>query len=1028
MKAGSDASIFVTTTPMAIPFPAPAAYLNTSLDGITLECIAKRNAIANQVAIDVGGVEIAELHAYVTDFCDRGPRAPAGSPFAGNFFNCSLQTLYPAAWDGNETTTGEHFFTRPPMPSGQQYTALSVAQAVIRRIPPALISNRSAASAPPPALPPTHACTKPAVLSKVLPNVMLALSSMGAATASSVRRVLQSPHAATLGPPGPTGALAHVQDAGEAGSSAAGARCISTWLGAAERWDSVVLGFGLADCTAPSPTEPAVFAANVKAMVAAATARLARNGSVVWVGSVPAAANDTVANACVARLNAAATAVLDNFPGVVVTDLHAAVTAMNGSLQVQDSAQLSSAGAAFVAVEIAHTVAPLLGGKWAALREELTMGPPPLAPSPPPSPADGTTFVGLEECGANQEWAPLSTGSGLIQRKSGGCVATVCEQRTLHPPAPWSGSCSLAVVACNASDVFQHFTFNRSSGLIHGHAQPASTANGNDLSQPQCVVINQNSRAAGAWADMWKGCHGTDATSFEQVAGGSIRLKDTPTMCLVAGVKIAGPPAPPPPAPDPAPGLRTIGTYDLSGGETTPFVWHGSLLLVESVGYNSVLPFTKPVYGNCTEYATAGSPWNDTRCPYFRIRKMKFDSGYTTVADTVVTAYVPGSADMSFCNAIMRNETGVATLWVFGTNNDQRWGGAPRSQVHAFWTTDLVTWNHSVALDIAAFNSSMSGAYNVDVTSRPDGTSVMALEPSGSCSGGVQCLSYFAECSACGSDLSRGWKLLDGTKYTAAAMGEVDNPTIRYMPGDGYYYLVTARAHTVTAVAPPLLPTRWTTMIGRSKDLITWEESPHLWGFACQPADLSIIPGSALDKLGDEEACMPFCNKSFAQEPVIDINRSDMDFWELPAEAAGGEPKTFVVWVTGNQGTGAGTLHSCPHDCGASAAGIVDSSLEKWLQSYFPIDQAGELELTDNGAALKSDDSSASRMRPLVQPAWAAGWQTAARTPSPTRAGRGLCSPSCAPCTWTPTTGSQRLDDDASLPVPAATSGELRAR
>ena len=157
----------------------------------------------------------------------------------------------------------------------------------------------------------------------------------------------------------------------------------------------------------------------------------------VWVGSVPAAANDTAANACVARLNAAATAVLDSYPGmVVVRDLHAAVTAMDGSLQVQDSAQLSSAGAAFVAVEIAHTVAPLLGGKWAALREELTMGPPPLAPSPPPSPADGTTFVGLEECGANQEWAPLSTGSGLIERKSGGCVATVCEQRTLHPPAP----------------------------------------------------------------------------------------------------------------------------------------------------------------------------------------------------------------------------------------------------------------------------------------------------------------------------------------------------------------------------------------------------------------------------------------------------------------------------------------------------------------------------------------------------------------------------------------------------------------
>eukprot|EP01047_Picozoa_sp_COSAG01_P038305 COSAG01_NODE_3101_length_6580_cov_5.965592_3_plen_100_part_00 len=98
--------------------------------------------------------------------------------------------------------------------------------------------------------------------------------------------------------------------------------------------------------------------------------------------------------------------------------------------------------------------------------------------------------------------------------------------------------------------------------------------------------------------------------------------------------------------------------------------------------------------------------------------------------------------------------------------------------------------------------------------------------------------------------------------------------------------------------------------------------------------------------LRNVQACMPFCNKSFAQEAVIDINRSDMDFWEVPADeedssgaaggGGGGGSKTFVVWVTGNQGTGAGTLHSCPHDCGASAAGIVDSSLEKWLQSYFP--------------------------------------------------------------------------------------------
>jgi hypothetical protein len=31
---------------------------------------------------------------------------------------------------------------------------------------------------------------------------------------------------------------------------------------------------------------------------------------------------------------------------------------------------------------------------------------------------------------------------------------------------------------------------------------------------------------------------------------------------------------------------------------------------------------------------------------------------------------------------------------------------------------------------------------------------------------------------------------------------------------------------------------------------VHWEESPHLWGFASDPHDLNIIPGSALDQLG----------------------------------------------------------------------------------------------------------------------------------------------------------------------------------
>jgi hypothetical protein len=67
-----------------------------------------------------------------------------------------------------------------------------------------------------------------------------------------------------------------------------------------------------------------------------------------------------------------------------------------------------------------------------------------------------------------------------------------------------------------------------------------------------------------------------------------------------------------------------------------------------------------------------------------------------------------------------------------------------------------VSWRHAIALNITAQASNgMTGAYNVDVTSRPDGTSVMALEPAGACEGkGCQAMSYFAECPSCGVDLS----------------------------------------------------------------------------------------------------------------------------------------------------------------------------------------------------------------------------------------------------------------------------------
>ena len=75
-------------------------------------------AIARRVATEVGGILINDLYQYVEDFCDKGKLTSLG-----NYSKCAIQT------------TGLHFFNTAPMPSGQQYTGLSIANAVVRGLP-----------------------------------------------------------------------------------------------------------------------------------------------------------------------------------------------------------------------------------------------------------------------------------------------------------------------------------------------------------------------------------------------------------------------------------------------------------------------------------------------------------------------------------------------------------------------------------------------------------------------------------------------------------------------------------------------------------------------------------------------------------------------------------------------------------------------------------------------------------------------------------------------------------------------------
>ena len=96
-----------------------------------MSCVLEYNQIARSVAAEVGDIIIEDLYSYVEDFCSSWPLEPASSGYGNNYTSCAIQTM----------KTGLHFFTAAPLPSGQQYTALSVAETAIRHLPESQIDN-----------------------------------------------------------------------------------------------------------------------------------------------------------------------------------------------------------------------------------------------------------------------------------------------------------------------------------------------------------------------------------------------------------------------------------------------------------------------------------------------------------------------------------------------------------------------------------------------------------------------------------------------------------------------------------------------------------------------------------------------------------------------------------------------------------------------------------------------------------------------------------------------------------------------
>lgn len=122
---------------------------------------------------------------------------------------------------------------------------------------------------------------------------------------------------------------------------------------------------------------------NLGLIYEAAHSALAPKGSIVWVTTTPHSTTQedcgitgTAFNQCVDDYNAAALALMGAKSDVVVCDLNAAVTKMCGKgygsagqchIQRHENVHFTDAGKEFCAIEVAHTVAPLLAPKWLAL-------------------------------------------------------------------------------------------------------------------------------------------------------------------------------------------------------------------------------------------------------------------------------------------------------------------------------------------------------------------------------------------------------------------------------------------------------------------------------------------------------------------------------------------------------------------------------------------------------------------------------------------------------------------------------------
>lgn len=377
--------------------------------------------------------------------------------------------------------------------------------------------------------------------------------------------------------------------------------------------------------------------------------------------------------------------------------------------------------------------------------------------------------------------------------------------------------------------------------------------------------------------------------------------------------------------------IEKLGAYVMQAGETSPVVWEGRTLLVQTVSGNTPGRYypcctwcgaSIPSDWRCTAYAncSACSCSDDFRRAYGSCAPQFFELvDFATLE--VVLSPIPGTYGFGYASAFVHG----GALWVYGTNlvNNTRGRGAGGGEIVTFSSVDPLnpaSWQRRTALTLPTgynvFNTDVAAVDGGgDVTGAPSRRFIMAVETNAGPHRHPGFMSIFATTNATLPD--RGWALVDPEEHSFTKERYSACPAVRWF--GGFYYVAT------TIMGPPCPPSgthgnysgTLCVVLARSKTL---REEDWVLGNGGRP----ILYPSELDR-----RVLPRWNATAEERagiengPLIlgDINNSDFDFCDTEDGVLG-----ILAGIANQQ--------SNPYFNIATIAKGQNSA--EWLASYFP--------------------------------------------------------------------------------------------